>query len=101
MHFTRWRKAAPLLFLVMFFPQRAHSLGQGHTKPTNGDSEIAATLLFFGVCLIVSGVMIMKNKKYGPEEGLRGSSIKGENAEVWGFAQLVLGFILVMLGLST
>lgn len=76
------------------------SLG-GSGKTPNGNPSFVAALasFFFGASLICSGVMIIRNKKFGPEEGLRGNYIKGEQAVFWGIVQTLLGALLCCLGM--
>ena len=72
--------------------------GRGETQNENPSTAAALASLFFGASLICSGVMIIRNKKYGPEEGLRGNYIKGEHAVFWGILQTFFGALLCCLG---
>lgn len=92
-------KTSPLFLFLLYFPNAAYSLGTGNTNSSNDKSAVTGMILFFGICLLVSGAMAVRNKQLGPEEGLRGNYIKGENAVCWGYAQLLLGFVLLVIWL--
>jgi hypothetical protein len=96
----RLSEKVTLSFLIAIAsPGFAYSLETGKARVLNDRSAIIGGLLFFGISLLTSGGMIMKNKRFGPEEGLRGNYIKGEKAMIWGRVQLFFGAILVFLGL--
>lgn len=85
---------------LLFVPQKVMSLGSpGATRNDKPSPVLALVSLLFGVGLICSGVMIIRNKKYGPEEGLSGNYIKGKQAVFWGIVQTFFGVILCCLGL--
>jgi hypothetical protein len=89
-----------LAFLIAITsPIIAYSLETEEARVSNDRPGIIGSLLFFGASLLISGGMIIKNKQFGPEEGLRGNYLKGEKAIIWGRIQLFLGAILVFLGL--
>jgi hypothetical protein len=93
-----WGRYILIGLLTVQFPRFAYSV-DWNNKAAN-HSAVAGGLLFFGACLMISGAMIVKNQKIGPEEGLRGTTIKGKNAERWGLIQIILGVILIVLGIS-
>jgi hypothetical protein len=96
----RLSERVALAFLVAITsPVFAYSLETEKARVSNDRSAVIASLLFFGASLLTSGGMTVKNKQFGPEEGLRGNCIKGEKAIIWGRAQLFFGAILVLLGL--
>ena len=92
-------RVASNMLLAINIPTIAYSLGTEKTQSSSDKSAVIGTLLFFGVSLLVSGGMTVKNKQYGPEEGLRNNYIKGEKAVIWGLGQLFFGVVLVVLGL--
>jgi hypothetical protein len=90
-------KTSSFFLFLLCFPNAAYSLETGNANSSNDKSAATGMLLFFGICLLVSGAMAVRNKQFGPEEGLRGNYIKGEKAVCWGYAQLLLGLVLVVI----
>jgi hypothetical protein len=93
-------KTTPFILILLYFPNATYPLGTGNGNSANNKSAVTGMLLFFGICLLVSGAMAVKNKQFGPEEGLRGNYIKGEKAVCWGYAQVFLGIVLVVIWLT-
>ncbi len=87
------------VLITITSPVFAHSLETEKARISNDSAAVIGSLLFFGASLLTSGGMTVKNKQFGPEEGLRGNCIKGEKAVIWGRVQLFFGAILVLLGL--
>ena len=56
-------------------------------------------LLVFAIIFVANGVLILKKKKYGPEEGLRGNIIEGKSTIVIGVVHILIGigFLLALL----
>ena len=59
-------------------------------------------MIIFGIFFLLQGLVVLKNKRYGPEEGnpgLRGV-VKGKQAFVLGGIFTLVGLVLILLGLS-
>ena len=51
-----------------------------------------SVLLFLSIFFIVSGVLVMRHKKFGPEEGSRGRTVfKGTTASLFGLVEILMG----------
>lgn len=58
-------------------------------------------LVILGLSLITSGVLTVRRRQAGPEEGFSGQSlIKGEGAVLTGFITIVFGVIVLAGGLG-
>lgn len=89
-----------LIHLLYFFsavPGTVHALGV-KSQISDDTSTVAWALLFFGICIFASGVMIIRNKQFGPEEGMRGNYLKGDKAIFWGLLQFVFGLVIIGFG---
>ena len=54
-------------------------------------------LLFFSIFFIVSGVLVTRHKKFGPEEGSRGRTVfKGKTASLFGLVEILMGIALLI-----
>jgi hypothetical protein len=58
------------------------------------------TFLFIGLALIITGILPIKRKRLGPEEGLRGNIIKGDPAIVFGGLSIMLGMIVIFVSIT-
>lgn len=86
--------------LISRFSADALALGVGtSTRPQNKSDNIVL-LIFFGAVFLVSGLMSVKNRKCGPEEGMGNLYLKGEKAKFWGYVQLFCGLILIVVSLA-
>ena len=58
-----------------------------------------AGLLLVGFLFIVNGILALKRRRYGPEEGIRGILIKGKAAIFFGIVLTMIGLVLIAAGL--
>jgi len=56
-------------------------------------------ILFIGLLFLVNGILVLRRKRYGPEEGMRGILFTGKTAIYSGIILTVIGVILIILGL--
>ena len=56
---------------------------------------LTVTLSILGIIFIALGCFTIRNKRYGPEEGLRGTYIRGASAVVIGIIHVLLGLVLL------
>ncbi len=57
------------------------------------------SVIIIGLLLLTNGVIILKNKKYGPEEGTRGNYFKGNFARAVGIFLTLVGIFVLLAGL--
>jgi len=57
-------------------------------------------LIVIGILIVINGIIVLKHKKWGPEEGLTGFCIKGNVAKFVGIIMVLLGLLLVCLGVA-
>ena len=52
-------------------------------------------LLLLAALFVGMGILILKKKRFGPEEGLRGNIIQGRSACIFGIIHILVGAILL------
>lgn len=57
-------------------------------------------LIFFGIMFLINGLIIIRHKKYGPEEGLWGPTFKGKFATLMAVIFVLLGSSLIIVSFA-
>lgn len=55
--------------------------------------------LIVGLLLLINGILILNKRRYGPQEGLRGTVITGKAAIFAGWILIAIAVMLIIAGL--
>lgn len=56
-------------------------------------------VILIGIILLANGILILKRKRCGPKEGVRGNPITGKGAIIAGIVITLFGAIVIIVGI--